>query len=158
MSETRWLTEPEGRAWRGYLRMRALLDLQIRRDLAQDSDMSPADHHVLATLSAHQDQRMRLSDLADSMLWSTSRVTHHLDRMERRGLIQRSSLPSNSRAAVVHLTPEGREVLTAAAPLHVQSVRRHFIDLLTEAELDAIAAASERVVSHLRELDAAPGE
>jgi DNA-binding MarR family transcriptional regulator len=154
MEQTQWLSEPESRAWRGYLRMRALLDLRISRDLSTDSGLSDADYHVLATLSAAPDERLRLINLAGTMLWSTSRLTHHLDRMQRRDLITREALPDNSRAAVVALTAGGRTAITNAAPLHVESVRRHFIGLLSHEQLRVLADSAETVVTHLLESDA----
>lgn len=153
MSGPKWLSEREARAWRGYMRMRALLDLQISRDLAHDSDLSDADYQVLATLSDSADHRYRLIDLAERMLWSRSRLGHHLDRMAARGLIERQQHPTNSRAAVVVLTTHGLCTLEAAAPDHVDSVRRHFIDLLTTEQIDALADATDTVIDHLSGLD-----
>src|SRR5688572_643779 len=73
----KWLTREEDAAWRGYRRMRLLLDLQIARDLVKDSGLSEADYDVLSTLSETAGRRMRLSDLAAHMLWSKSRLSHH---------------------------------------------------------------------------------
>lgn len=150
MDDVRWLDEREGRAWRNYLTMRELLDLQIGRDLATSSGLSTADYHVLATLSAAEDHRMRLIDLGAGMSWSTSRIAHHASRMEKRGLISRDAHPTNSRAVVIALTPAGLDLLREAAPGHVASVREHFIDLLTDQQVDALNSIAETVVEHLR--------
>lgn len=158
MSEPRWLTASEDRAWRAYRLMRARLDLQLTRDLARDSALSDADYDVLSNLSDAQDHRCRLKDLAAQMLWSPSRLSHHITRMEQRGLVARRESPLDRRGAVVKLTADGWAVLQAAAPAHVESVRRHLIDLLTPQQIDALAEISETVVAHLNELDArAPG-
>lgn len=152
MSRTKWLNRREASAWLGYMRMRALLDLQIGRDLASDSDLSAADYQVLATLSETDGQQLRLIDLAERMLWSKSRLGHHLDRMAARGLVRRDTHPSNSRAAVISLTDDGLHTIERAAPAHVGSVRRHFIDLLTQEEIEALATATDKVVDHLHDL------
>lgn len=152
MGETRWLNGSEDRAWRGYVRMRWLLDLQISRDLARDSGLSEADYTVLTVLSDATDQRLRLIELAERMLWSKSRLTHHIDRMAERGLVRRAAHGRSSRATDAVLTAEGRRRITAAAPLHVASVRRHFIDVLTPDQIDALGAATEAVLRHLREV------
>lgn len=154
-ADPRWLDAREARAWRGYMRMRALLDLQISRDLARDAGLSDADYQVLVGLSEAPGGRVRLVELAQLMLWSKSRLAHQLDRMTRRGLVRRDADPANARAAVVVLTGHGRDVIERAAPAHVESVRRHFLDLLTDAQIDAIAQATETVVAHLREAAAA---
>ena len=72
MTEPRWLTPAEARAWLGYRRMRALLDLQVARDLAKDSGLSDADYDVLSNLSESDQHMLRLTDLAAHMLWSKS--------------------------------------------------------------------------------------
>jgi DNA-binding MarR family transcriptional regulator len=150
MAEPRWLTDRESRAWRGYMQMRGLLDLQISRDLARDAGLSEADYTVLAVLSETPEGRMRLIDLAGRMLWSTSRLAHHLDRMQRRGLVRREEHPINSRARVAALTERGRLVIDEAAPHHVDSVRRHFIDLLTDQQIDALGDVTQTVLDRLR--------
>jgi DNA-binding MarR family transcriptional regulator len=123
--------------------MRTVLDLAITRDLRQDSGLSDADYDVLSTLSEAEGDSWRAGDLAARLLWSTSRLAHQVGRMERRGLVRRTTSDDDARGAVVALTPAGRDVLEAAARLHVVSVRRHLVDLLTAEEvasLDRIAA------------------
>jgi DNA-binding MarR family transcriptional regulator len=149
LGEPRWLDEDETRAWRGYRRMRALLDLQITRDLTRDSDLSDADYDVLSNLSETDRHRLRLNDLAAMMLWSSSRLSHHVTRMQARGLVTREDDPSDARGAVVVLTDEGREEIERAAPLHLESVRRHFIDRLSRAQIKALGDVADVIVRHL---------
>lgn len=149
MDAPRWLDERENRAWRGYRRMRRLLDLELARDLMQDAGLSEPDYDVLSDLSETPDQRLRLSELADRMLWSRSRLSHHLARMQQRGLVAREEHPSDGRGSIVVLTPAGRAAIEAAAPGHVAAVRRHLIDLLTPEEIDALGALTQRVVDRL---------
>src|SRR5437588_497729 len=136
MDEIRWLTPEEDRAWRAYRRMRTLLDLQLTRDLATDAALSEADYDVLSTLSEAKDHRWRLSALASRLLWSKSRLSHQVARMEQRGLVQRDECEGDRRGAMVRLTPEGLQVLQHAAPGHVSSVRRHLIDLLDPQDVE----------------------
>jgi DNA-binding MarR family transcriptional regulator len=147
--ETPWLDEREQRAWRGYRRMRTLLDLQLARDLSRDSGLSEPDYDVLSTLSEIPGAGWRAGDLAARLSWSTSRLTHHTARMQARGLVAREASPDDGRGAVISLTEAGWALLRDAAPPHVRSVRALFIDLLTEDEIDALAAISEKVVAHL---------
>ncbi|MFI6328880.1 MarR family winged helix-turn-helix transcriptional regulator [Micromonospora chersina] len=149
MDAPRWLDAREARAWRGYRRMRRLLDLELARELMQDAGLSEPDYDVLSDLSETPDQRLRLSELADRMLWSRSRLSHHLARMQQRGLVTREEHPSDGRGSIVVLTPAGRAAIEAAAPGHVAAVRRHLIDLLTPDEIDALGALTQRVVDRL---------
>jgi DNA-binding MarR family transcriptional regulator len=156
MRAPRWLDPAEDRAWRGYRRMRALLDLQINRDLARDAGLSEPDYDVLSNLSETEGYRWRLSDLAARMLWSKSRLSHHLTRMQQRGLVTREDCPEDGRGAVVVLTQGGLRAIQAAAPDHVASVRRHLIDLLSPDQIAALGDITETVLSHLATLDQQP--
>jgi DNA-binding MarR family transcriptional regulator len=172
LTAPRWLTEREQRAWRGYRRMSALLDLQVARDLTRDSDLSESDYDVLSTLTESPlppvqgdragqgegapdttagaaEPSWRATALADRLLWSTSRLAHHVGRMERRGLVAKGTCGEDGRGATVSLTPLGRQVLENAAPLHVTSVRRHFIDQLSPEEIDQLAAITAKLLDHL---------
>jgi DNA-binding MarR family transcriptional regulator len=150
---TRWLTPDEQRAWRGYRRMRALLDLQLARDLMRDSGLSEADYDVLSTLGETDGHRMRLTELAAGMLWSKSRLSHHIGRMEQRGLVAREPCDDDGRGSMVVLTASGLKAIDAAAPRHVESVRRHFVDRIEPDELAALDALSHRVLANLRSPD-----
>jgi DNA-binding MarR family transcriptional regulator len=149
MAKARWLNDEEERAWRAYRRMRLLLDLAIARDLARGSGLSEADYDVLSTLSERRGRSWRASELAARLLWSTSRLAHHVGRMERRGLVVRTDCADDGRGATVVLTGLGFSTLQAAAPAHVESVRRHFIDLLTDEEVRALEVISTKVTTQL---------
>jgi DNA-binding MarR family transcriptional regulator len=149
MHQTEWLSAEQERAWRGYRRMRTLIDLQISRDLAEDSQLSESDYDVLSTLTERPGRSWRASELAGQLLWSTSRLAHHIGRMEGRGLVSRGDCAEDGRGATVTLADAGWAALQAAAPAHVQSVRRNLLDLLTPAEVQALDSISAKVISHL---------
>jgi DNA-binding MarR family transcriptional regulator len=149
--EPRWLDPEEDRAWRGYMRMRTLLNAQIVRDLGRESGLSGPDYDVLSNLSEAEGRRARLGELAAHMAWSRSRLSHHITRMERRGLVTRQDCQDDARGAFVMLTDAGFRAIVAAAPGHVESVRRHLIDLLSRGQLEALAEISETVVRRLAE-------
>lgn len=155
MDDPRWLTDAEYRAWIGYRRMRGRLDLQLARDLARDAGLSEPDYDVLSNLTDTVGHSMRLNELAARMLWSKSRLSHHISRMRHRGLVAREECVSDARGAVVVVTDHGLRAIEAAAPRHVASVRRHFIDLLTADQIDTLAAIAETVLGHLRDVDQA---
>jgi DNA-binding MarR family transcriptional regulator len=153
----RWLDRDEDRAWRGYRRLRLLLDLQVHRDLARDSGLSGPDYEVLSNLSETAGHRWRLGDLAARMRWSKSRLSHHIGRMQARGLVTREDCPTDGRGSVIALTERGLGTIEAAAPAHVASVRRHFIDLLSEEQLRTLGDVAETVLAHLAAVDDAAG-
>ncbi|MFF4008314.1 MarR family winged helix-turn-helix transcriptional regulator [Streptomyces sp. NPDC001717] len=139
----RWLTGPEQDAWYAWRRMFPLVNAEIARDLSQDSALSEADYDVLSVLGSTDGHRMRISKLAEMMHWSRSRLSHQLTRMEQRGIVRREDVAADGRGAEVVLTEAGVETITTAAPLHVESVRRHLIDILTPEQLAVLAEVGE---------------
>lgn len=153
MTAPRWLTEREERAWRAYRRMQTVLPAELARDLARDSALSDPDYDVLSTLSEQPGHRWQLRDLAAKMLWSRSRLSHHIARMQERGLVVREDDPRDRRGCMIALTPQGMRTLEEAAPDHVASVRKHFVGLLTDGELETLTHVAERVVDRLSHAD-----
>ncbi len=149
--QTRWLSAQEGSAWLAIRRMRARLDLQIARDLTRDTGLSEADYDVLSNLSEAPGDAMRVQELARLMHWSSSRLAHQVTRMQQRGLVHREAMASDGRGSMISLTAAGRARIEQAAPLHVASVRKHFIDLLSPAEVLVLAEVSQRVLGKLQQ-------
>lgn len=139
--------------WLGYRRMRALLDLRIARELMRDSGLSEPDYDVLSNLTAAPAHRCRLNELAATMVWSKSRLSHQLTRMQQRGLVAREECVDDARGAVVVLTEAGLAAIEAAAPSHVASVRRNFFDLLSAEQLGRLEDFTDTVLRHLASTD-----
>jgi DNA-binding MarR family transcriptional regulator len=137
--------------------MHAQLDLRVYRDLARDSGLSKPDYDVLSHLSETPGRTLRMNQLAARTLWSRSRVSHQVIRMERRGLVLRRDCEDDARGAMVVLTDQGFRAIEAAAPDHVRSVRENFIDLLTPEQLDLLADVADTVVDHLSRTSAPAG-
>jgi DNA-binding MarR family transcriptional regulator len=146
-----WLSPEEQRAWRAYLRIKLLVDSAVARDLSRDSGLSMPDYQVLSTLSEAEDHRRRLTDLAARMQWSASRLSHHVTRMEQRGLVMRAGCSSDLRGAYIVLTETGWDAIRGAAPNHVDSVRAHLIDLLSADEIAALTSIGNKVAAHFGE-------
>ncbi len=146
---TRWLDPNEERAWRGYRRLFTLLEARLARDLAEDADLSMADYTVLSNLAEAKGRRWRVSELAERMQWSQSRLSHQIKRMEQRGLVARQQAAEDGRGAVVVLTKQGLRTTAAATPGHMEAVRKHMIDLLDPEQLATLGDVAERVVAHL---------
>ena len=145
------MTESEERAWRALQLMQMRLDGELARQLAADSDLSYSDYAVLVALTDRPDGRMRLFELAGILGWEKSRLSHHVNRMAGRGLVKKEKCDTDRRGAYVVAAPRGRKELEAAAPGHVEAVRRLFIDQLTSEQLAAIGAAAETILAALEE-------
>jgi len=149
MTTTRWLDEREQRAWRAYSQLHRRLTKVLGQQLTRDSGLSTADYELLVPLSEAADGQLRARDLARTVDWEKSRLSHHLTRMEQRGLVGRVGCPTDARGAFLVLTDAGRRAIEDAAPQHVETVREHFIDLLSDAEIAVVTAMSERLLARL---------
>jgi DNA-binding MarR family transcriptional regulator len=151
---TRWLTADEQRAWRSLLGAHQLLAERLDQELQRDAGMSHADYEILVHLSEAPEERLRMSELAERALFSRSRLSHAVGRLERLGWVDRASCPTDRRGTYAHLTAQGRAVLEAAAPFHVESVRHYVFDGLAPDEV----AQLEHLTSTIRDRLDAPTE
>ena len=147
--DPKWLDSREDRAWRAFRHASHRLSLRLQRHLLRDSGLSDADYEILAVLSEHAAGRMPAQEMSVLLRWEKSRLSHQVRRMQDRGLILREPNPVDARSTMIRLLPAGRRAIEAAAPLHVDAVRRHLIDLFTPDELDTLAALNERILRHL---------
>ncbi|EAQ00350.1 putative transcriptional regulator [Janibacter sp. HTCC2649] len=145
---TRWLTQQEQQAWRAYLRAHRELQVALDRDLT-DFGLSLPEYELLSMLSEQDGDRARMSVLADLVVQSRSRVTHTAKRLEQRGWVRREPTPEDGRGVALALTPAGRRMVEGVAPVHVESVRANFIDLLTREQLSALHDSFAEVRAHL---------
>jgi len=140
------LSPPELRAWRGMLRAHAALAKALDAQLDAAHGLQLSSYEVLMYVADAEDQRMRMCDLASSILLSRSGLTRLVDRLQREGLLQRVACPDDARGAFATLTPLGRERLDAARVTHLAGVRAMFLDLFTPAELELLGGSWDRVL------------
>ncbi|BCY08415.1 MarR family winged helix-turn-helix transcriptional regulator [Actinoplanes sp. L3-i22] len=139
-------TREELRVWRDFVETTDALRGRVAGRLQTDTGLSTSDYPVLLALSEAPGSRLRSSDLAVRIGWERSRLSHHLGRMERRGLIRREDCPTDSRGAEIVLAPDGDQAFRAATVPHLRAVRELFVDALTPAQL----AAAEEIAAALR--------
>jgi DNA-binding MarR family transcriptional regulator len=144
-----WLNGEEQHAWRSFIRLHQKLNATLTRDLQAHSKLSGADYEILVALTDTPDGRLRFQDLAKAVEWEQSRLSHQIARMTKRGLVAREECAEDGRAAFVVLTPAGREIIDAAAPKHVATVRRLVIDALGPDELATLGQLSNRILDRL---------
>jgi DNA-binding MarR family transcriptional regulator len=147
---TRWLTEDEQRLWRGWLAASMLLPERLNRDLQEQHGLTGTDYQVLVELSESPEHRMRMSTLAERTQLSRSRLSHQVDRMTKAGLVTRQECAQDGRGMFAVLTEHGWDTIVAAAPDHVESVRRHLVDQLTPEQFEAFGQACITVADALR--------
>lgn len=136
-------------AWRLFLRTyRRVLD-ELEGELQERRGLSLAWYDVLIQLYRSPERRLRMNELAGSVLLSKSGLTRLIDRMEKAGLVERASCPSDRRGSFAVLTPRGEEVFKEAAPIHLEGIAKHFTDHLTPDEASTMVGAFERILEAL---------
>ncbi len=145
-TDTRQLDERELRAWRGMLRAHAALTKALDADLDAEHALPLSSYEVLLYLNDAEGGRMRMRDLAASVILSRSGLTRLADRLEREGLIARESCPSDARGSYAVITAAGTDKLAAARVTHLAGVRSLFLQHFSDDELDVLGDAWDRVV------------
>ncbi|MFG2887817.1 MarR family winged helix-turn-helix transcriptional regulator [Streptomyces sp. NPDC048297] len=154
---TRWLTPGEQRAWRAYLAAARLLDDAIDRNLQQEAGMPHLFYSVLAYLSEAPDRRLRMTDLAEQLKITRSRLTYAVTRLERDGLVRREECSSDKRSSIAVLTDEGTAVLERTAPGHVETVRATLFDRLTPEQVGQLEEICTSIAGALQGEEGARG-
>ena|SRR5438477_3146908 len=146
---TRWLTADEGRAWLAYIDLSTLLDDYLDRQLRRDAGITHADYALLTRLSSAPDRTLGMSQLAASLKFTRSRLTHAVSRLEQAGYVQRRGHPTDRRGQLAVLTEHGFALLTRAAPGHVEAVRRVIFDVLTPEQVRQFTEIAEAIIHAL---------
>nr|WP_239521181.1 MarR family winged helix-turn-helix transcriptional regulator [Blastococcus saxobsidens] len=128
--------------------MASRLEAHLARSLARDGGLSVPDFDVLTALTDAPERRLCLKDVAAGLLWSPSRLSHHLDRMQARDLVRRVPCPEG-RGSDVETTERGVAAVTAAAPAHDAAVRDAFVDVISRKDLATLGRIAEAVLENL---------
>ena len=145
----RWLDDDKQATWRAFLAATRLLMDRLDRELQAGAGLPHSYYEILVRLSEAPGRAMRMSDLAERCDSSRSRLSHAVSRLEEQGWVRRETVESDRRGAVAALTEAGLAALEAAAPVHVEGVRRHVFDRLTPDQIRALGEISRTLHDHL---------
>lgn len=156
MTETRWLNAEEQAAWRSFVDgFRALIDV-LDRQLQADSNLPHTYFEILIPLSEAEGRTLRMSELAEAARSSRSRLSHAVARLEQRGWVRRLTCATDRRGQLAQLTDEGFAIVEAAAPGHVETVRRYLIDRLTPEQLKVMGEIGQLLLDSTSQSDLPP--
>ncbi len=147
MATARWLTEDEQQTWRAFVRMTHTVMGSLDRQLQRDARLPHGYYVLLVKLSEAPDRSIRMTELAETLSWSQSRMSHAVDRLVKDGHVVRMPCPTDRRGSFAILTDAGFETLQRAAPGHVDEVRRTMFDNLTPTEQRQLRRIAERIVA-----------
>ena len=150
---TRWLSSDEQRVWRTFLDATRRLFEELDRELQRDARMPHAYYEILVRLSEAPDRTLRMSSLAERSQFSRSRLSHAVNRLEELGWVRREVCATDRRGWMAVLTDEGFAALAAAAPGHVETVRRLLVDPLTAEQMRQLREISETILRAVGDSD-----
>lgn len=138
-------------AWAGFLRVHATVSQALDAELTAQHGITLSDYDVLVFLANAPQRRLRMSELAESVLISQSGITRLVDRLAARGYVERVKCPEDKRGAFAVLTNRGLRTLAAANGAHIASVRARFLDHLDDDQKACMAANWERILPDVLE-------
>lgn len=151
METPRWLSDEEQAAWRSWLEVMRVLPAALEEGLNQRDHLNLTDYQVLVELSETVEGRLRMAELATRTNLSKSRLSHQIRRMEAAGLIARVDCLDDRRGSFAQITKDGLAAIRAAAPGHVDDVRRYFFDQLTPEQTAVLGDVMAAIAKGLRD-------
>ena len=145
----KWLTATELGSWLSVVRLMTWLPWSIDQQLQRDSNLRMVEYQVLAMLSESPQRTMRMSSLAEVTNASLSRLSHLVERLEKRGFVRREPDPTDGRFTNAILTDKGLRALVDAAPGHLAHVRSLVVDVLSPEQLRRLGRDAARIMSHI---------
>ncbi|MFB4274829.1 MULTISPECIES: MarR family winged helix-turn-helix transcriptional regulator [unclassified Nonomuraea] len=150
MTDPRWLDATEMAAWRAFLSTSHLLERRIEEQLKAEAGLTHPQYEILVRLADTPGRQMRMTELARGVVVSKSALTYQVGQLEKAGLVERTTCPSDDRGVLAVLTEAGRRCLERVAPGHLEVVRAYLIDRLSREELHAMTSAMRKTEEALR--------
>jgi len=148
-SDTEWLDKDERTAWLRLIAVVELLPGVLDAQLRADAGLTHFEYFVLAMLSEAPERTLRMTALAQRTNATLPRLSHVVSRLEGRDLVERFPCPKDGRATNARLTPAGWDAVVAAAPGHVDNVRRHVLEPLTRTQVDQLRRIGDALLTRL---------
>ena len=137
-------------AYFALMEVSSLLQYAVDEHLRADGDLSWVQFQILARLVNAPDGRLRMTDLADGVVYSRSGLTYQAGLLDKRGLITRAPSPDDERSVIVTVTAAGRDLVDQVLPGHVDSVRRLLFEAMTDGDVATLSTVLGRVREHMR--------
>ena len=132
-------------AWELYFTTTARLTERIEAALKCQSGLSMPEYSVLLMTDRAGEAGIRPSVLAHKVVFSRSRLTHTMKRLESRNLISRRPCQGDGRGGLVFLTDAGKRLFDEAAIVQRDVIRRLFLNEITPEEIDMLTGLFSRV-------------
>lgn len=154
MAKARWLNPQQARAWMSYIDATTLLGDYLDQQLRRDVGLTHTDYNLLARLSSAHDRALPMSQLAEALKITRSRLTHAVNRLEQAGYVRRREHPTDRRGQITELTDQGAQLLDEAAPGHVEAVRAAVFGALTREQVRQLTQISDAIAQAVQQAQA----
>jgi DNA-binding MarR family transcriptional regulator len=148
-TDTRWLSTEESAAWVRLIAIAELLPGALDAQLLRDAGLTHFEYVALMSLADAPSRTMRMTELASRTNATLPRLSHVARRLEERGLIRRFPCPEDRRATNATITEAGLDLISEAAPGHVETVRANVLDALTPTQLEQLYEIAGAVLTRL---------
>ncbi len=138
-------TDPRWAAWQPFIECSAQIQTRLDEDLRRRHGITLPDYQVLLLLSHAPARRLRMSEIADAMVFSSSRLSYQIDKLARAGFVRRERAEADRRGSFACLTDPGRAALSRAADDHLALVQTVFVDRLSAADGEALLGILARL-------------
>jgi DNA-binding MarR family transcriptional regulator len=146
------LSPTEEALWRAVMRIVKVIPRQMDADLTRRSGLTASEYTTIMNLSEAPNRELRMADLASATGLSASRTTRLVDDLQSRGLVTKTVSSADARGNVARLAPRGMAKLKSAWPVHLESVRHHFLNHIDASAIETVANALSEVAVHLEEM------
>jgi DNA-binding MarR family transcriptional regulator len=140
-------------AWRAFLTTSHLLDRRIEEQLKAAAGLTHPQFEILVRLAEAPGRQERMTELARGVVVSKSALTYQITQLEKAGLVERATCPSDERGVLAVITEAGLRCLEHVAPGHLEVVRTYLIDRLSREELRTMTTAMQKTEQALRTPD-----
>jgi DNA-binding MarR family transcriptional regulator len=123
------------------------LEYILGRAIEEECGISHLMFEVLLILGRAGGPGLSMRAISQEQVLTTGGATRLVDRMEAAGLVERADDPHDRRGRVVRLTPVGEETAVRAARVHVENIKRYFLEPLPAAHRER-CAEDLRILSH----------
>lgn len=137
-----------GRVWRNLVVAHSVILGKMEADLRASTGLTLGQYDVLLRLHEAPGNSLRMGDLAQQVLVTTSGVTRVADRLVNAGLVERVRPDADRRVVTVSMTPAGKETLRAASAIHSRGIAEYFADLVEAEELPVLDRFFSRLATH----------
>jgi DNA-binding MarR family transcriptional regulator len=133
--------------WRSFLEARSTVVKHLERRMQEQHGLPLAWWDVLQQLADGPDGRLRMGELAESVLLTRSGITRLVDRMIGDGLVAREPCPGDRRGYFAVITEKGLDTIEKVGPDYSKDAWEVFLGHVTQEEAVLLGQVFNRVLN-----------